>query len=765
MTTATIAHAGCRHCGTTVSAGEAFCCSGCEAVFTLLHERGLGHYYELRDRFSFRKPAPVKAAASGALGEELGGRGRSRFYIEGIHCLGCLWILEKLPELEPGVVSASLDIAHQILEVEVRPGADWERVVQLLSRLGYSAKPLAGDDKGDEARRLDQRRQAARLATAGFCAGNIMLLTLSLYAGADAQWAPTFQAISVALAVPSLTYGAWPLYKSAFGPLRHGRLSVDLPIAFAVLAGITLSIGNLAAGGGETYFDSLSMLIFLLLASRYLLSRYRESMAKATPYLSFVSGERFCRAGSPVRAGDLRAGDTIELAPGQRLPVDSVLLNAKAYFNLSLLTGESAPVKYQQGDRIEAGAALLIAPATLLVEREVGTSRLQRLLDQIQARQLRSSPSLDFADRTGRYFVWVVMTLATGTFAAFSAQDAAEGLRRALALVIVTCPCVLAFAVPLALTRSLQRAAARGILVRGADKVEELARARTIFLDKTGTLTSGDYTVLRWESLSGDERETAAAVYALEEGSAHPVAKAIVRYLSAQVSSVPRAEERQETQGTGVRGRVAGAAWSVQRAEDGLVAGENHVLVRRNGVPAARIALGDRLRPEAAFVVGALKTLGLRACLLSGDSEANVSMAAQALGIEEWHARLLPEEKAAIAEGHPHSIMVGDGANDAVAFRAASVGVATQGSVELSLQNADVVLTKPGLASLLETILLARETAKLVRMNFAFTLGYNVAAGALAIGGLMSPLLAAVLMPMSALTVFTFTQISTRGNR
>ncbi|RYZ95635.1 MAG: hypothetical protein EOP11_24650, partial [Proteobacteria bacterium] len=300
MNTATIAQAGCRHCGTFVSPGEVFCCSGCEAVFTLLHERGLGHYYELRERFSFRKPEPVKSTGETIYAEEIGTRASSRFYIEGIHCLGCLWILEKLPELEPQILSSSLDIAHQILEVEVRgEESDWPRVLQLLSRLGYSAKPLRGEDSGEEARKLDGRRQVARLATAAFCAGNIMLLTVSLYAGADPFWAGKFRALSLALALPSLTYAAWPLYRSAFGPLRHGRLSVDLPIAIAVLAGIALSLGSLAWGdGSDIYFDSLSMLIFLLLASRYLLSRYRESMAKATPYLSFLSGERFLRGNS-----------------------------------------------------------------------------------------------------------------------------------------------------------------------------------------------------------------------------------------------------------------------------------------------------------------------------------------------------------------------------------------------------------------------------------------------------------------------------------
>lgn len=763
MNTTTQALKGCQHCGAYVPSGIAFCCAGCETVYSLLNAKGLGHYYELQDRYSFRKPAPVKQSSARPVAEELGAVTRARFYIDGIHCLGCLWLLEKLPELQPGVVSSSLDIAHQILEVEIRAGAvEWETVLALLAQLGYPAKILKDETSGAEARRDDQRRQLARLATTAFCAGNIMLLTVCIYAGSDPEWTRRFQAINVALAVPALSYGAWPLYRAAFGSLRHGRLSVDLPIVFALLAGISLSLGSLLFGNGtDTYFDSLSMLVFLLLSSRYFLARYRESMARATPYLSFVSTERYLRGGQPVAADALQPGDRFELADGQRLPVDSVLAANLAHFDLSLLTGESAPVKFQRGDRVEAGARASGGQVELIAERPVATSRLQRILDQIQAQQLRGSQSVDFADRMGRYFVWVVLSLATFTIAVHAASDVSEGLRRALALVIVTCPCVLAFAVPLALTRSLQRAATRGLLVRGADKVEALASAREIFLDKTGTVTTGDYHVLRWEGATA--REVVAAVLALEGRSAHPVGKAIVRHL-APLSAPAEAEYVEEVPGQGVIGLVYGERWSVLRANQNLVAGENRVQVLRGHDVVAEIVLGDAIRPEAPFVIQTLRSLGLKPAILSGDSEETVAAVAAELGIESWQSRLSPEQKAEVLRQHPGAVMVGDGANDAIAFRAAAVGIALQGAVELSLQNSDLVITKPSLVGLLDAVWEARASMALVRRNFAFTLAYNVVAGGLAIGGLMNPLLAAVLMPLSALTVFTFTQWQTRRN-
>ena len=761
MNTTTQALRGCQHCGAFVPAGIAFCCSGCETVFSLLNARGLGHYYELQDRYSFRKPAPVKSMPAPPLADDLGELTRARFYIDGIHCLGCLWLLEKLPELLPGVVSSSLDIAHQILEVEIRSGAvTWDKVLSLLSQLGYPAKILKDEASSAEARREDQRRQLVRLATTAFSAGNIMLLTVCIYAGSDPAWTSRFQAINVLLAVPALSYGAWPLYRAAFGALRRGRLSVDLPIVFALLAGILLSAGSLLAGNGhDTYFDSLTMLVFLLLSSRYFLARYRESMAQATPYLSFLSSERYARDGQKVRAEELKPGDRFLLAEGQRLPVDAVLAESVAHFDLSLLTGESAPVKFQRGDRVEAGAKGLGGSVELLAERPVATSRLQRILDQIQAQQLRGSQSVDFADRMGRYFVWVVLSLATFTVAVHSASDIGEGLRRALALVIVTCPCVLALAVPLALTRSLQRAATRGLLVRGADKVEALATARKIFLDKTGTVTTGDYQVLRWEGSAAPEIR--AAVLALEARSAHPVGKAIARHLAGGTTRV-EADYAEEIPGQGVIGLIFGENWSVLRASENLVAGENRVKVLRGHETVAEIILGDSLRPEAPFVVDALKRLGLEPCLLSGDSEETVAAVARKLGLSSWQSRLSPEEKAAVLRQHPGAVMVGDGANDAIAFRAAGVGIALQGAVELSLQNSDLVITKPSLTGLIDAIWESRSTMALVRRNFAFTLAYNVVAGSLAVAGLMSPLLAAVIMPLSALTVFSFTQWQTR---
>jgi heavy metal translocating P-type ATPase len=730
-----------------------FCCAGCESVFELLQSCGLSHFYELRDQFTFGAPEPVEIAPNNAVAP-LGGR--ALFYLEGIHCLGCLWLLEKLPEMQPGVSSSTLDLSHQILEIEIDPARiTWPEVTGLISRLGYRAAALEAEGS-DGIIQSDQRRQLVRVGISAFCSGNIMLLAVCTYAGADAAWVARFAWLSFALALPVLGYAAWPIYRAALMPLRKKRISVDLAIALALLTGTAASLWSVfTEGGRQTYFDSLTMLVFLLLSSRLFLNRVRESFAKEKPYLSFLSSERYERLRpNPglVGAAEICAGDVFALIPGQTLPVDCTALSA-AYFDLSLLSGESAPLKFLSGDSVEAGARLLGESVNARASRTASRSRLALILEQVRAFQLQRSPTIDFADRMGRYFVITVLVLAAGTWTLHFHSD---GFRRALALVIVTCPCILAFAVPLTLVRGMQRAARLGILFRDPGRLEALASVQTAFLDKTGTLTMGNFQVLCWEQVDGDQEENLAVAASLEATSSHPVGKAIARYC--HDASRRLTESLHQLPGEGVEGRVNGVRWAIRKLGEVCASNENRVGIFREGCLHARVSLGDANRADSAAAVAALGTLGLRAVLLSGDSQGNVAESARANGIREWHSSLSPEAKAAIVAREPLSAMVGDGANDSVAFQAASVGVAVQGAVELSLRNADVALTRPGLGGLVDAVRIAQDTMRLVRANFRFTLFYNFIAGTLAIAGHMSPLIAAVLMPMSALTVFGFTQ-------
>lgn len=740
----------CLHCGSVAKARSSFCCSGCESVYELLQSKGLSHFYDLKkslprakplEKFLLESPQEVQYDAETA-----------RFYLKGIHCLGCLWLLEKLPEIEPKITRSSLDFVHQILEID-KKNITWNEVVALIRKLGYEPKLL---DEENKCIQEDQREQLTRIGVAGFCAGNIMLLSVSIYSGADPLWANRFSWLSFLLCIPVFFYSASPVFRASFFPLKQGRLSVDLAISLALLSGMVMSMTSLVFGNGkEIYFDSLSMLVFLLLSSRYFLNRLKESVGKETPYLSYLNLERYARllpTPSIVAADALQVGDIFLLKKNQVLPLDGKLMSS-AFFDLSLLTGESAPIELLAGDSIDSGAKLISSESKIQIIRDAENSRLSKILSQIKTFQISRSKTLDFSEKMGKYFVLFVLTIAGISLAI---QNDSEGFRRVLAFVIVTCPCVLALAVPLAYTRALQIAARKGILFRNPEKLESLAEVRHVFLDKTGTLTSGSFQVNSWENIEGEANLNKDIIFSLEAQSTHPIAKAIVRHLGER-KNIPLTNYKEFF--GGLRAEYISSVWEL-KAKSGAST-MNQIGLYRDGQLQTVILLGDSLREDSASCVQALKDWGLSTTILSGDREANVLGVAKALGIERSFANISPEEKAKIIQPMPNSIMVGDGANDGVAFQAAAVGIAVQGSMEISLKNSDITFTKPGLSSLIDVLKIAKNTHKIIRFNFAFTLFYNIAAGLLALTGMMSPLLAAVFMPMSALTVFLFTQWQT----
>lgn len=748
----------CQHCGLAVAGDVVFCCAGCESVHSLLVERGLEHFYTLRDRYSFKKPAPISAGSLSPqehLLEESSAK-KEKFYLEGIHCLGCLWLLEKLPEIDPRILSSSLDFAHQLLEVEIGDQISWPDVSRLIRQLGYSAKPIRADGLAP-IRRRDAQRQLARIGVAAFCSGNIMLLSVAVYAGTDPFWSRRFGWLSFALALPVLTYSAWPIYKASFLPLAKGRISVDLAIASALAAGSVMSVwGVVREIPGQVYFDSLSMLVFLLLSSRYLLMKFRESLAKDSNFLTFLAGEKYLRVSprpGPIKAPDIDIGDEFILMTDQALPVDAVLLDPKSHFDLSLLTGESLPLTFRAGDRIEAGAVLRESSSRLRADRKASESRLALTLEKIRSYQMERSPSLDFADRLGKYFVAASLLGSALLLLLFPGE---EGVRRALALVIVTCPCVLAFAVPLAFTRAMQIAARNGILFVTPGKLEELAKVKNIFFDKTGTVTTGNFEVREWRQVGRFGHATKRAALALEGASLHPVGKAITRFCAAEgIGRSPA--EAQELSGYGVSGEFEGNSWRIGKSAR-TAAGQNIVEILANGRLEAEVILGDSVRAGSQMVISSLAKKGITAVILSGDHAENVSKVAASVGISNWHGDLKPEDKARLVGAAKDSAMVGDGANDAIAFQTAGVGIAVQGSIDLGIRNCDIVLTRPGLESLLDARNLSEKAMRVIHLNFTVTLSYNLLAGTLAAMGLMQPLWAAILMPLSAFSVFFLTQ-------
>ena len=785
---------GCAHCGLPVpadrqsSAARDFCCEGCRLVHAILEQRSLGRYYTLRRQGAWLRPASPAPSPSTdfgylddpefrALYSRAGDGGpRMDFFLEGIHCAACIWLLEQVPSYAAGTRAVQIDMGRSVATVTLQEKGSFAAVAMEFSRLGYRPHPVRAGEA--EARQLAENRFALiRVGVAGGCAMNLMLFAFSLYSGASGSYAAHFRWLSLVIFLPVLLFSAVPFYRAAWSALRTRSISIDVPIVLGIAIGFSASVANLLSGSPHIYFDSLGALVFLLSGSRYVLRRAQQSALAASSLARFLtpSTVRRRRAGEAEfeeTALDLvRRGDVVEVRVGEPIPVDGVIVAGTSNLNCALLTGESEPVAATVGAPVFAGTVNDQAPIEVEVRASGPATRLGGILKEVEESLVRKAPIAALADRISRAFVLGVIALASVAFVlAFRHGGLASAVNAALAMVIVTCPCALALATPLAMTSAIRRAAGRGILIKGADALERLADAKRIYLDKTGTLTEGTFEVLGWTCPSELVGDVTRAVQALESSSLHPVARALVRYFPRRVgdAALPVPAAFRETLGRGVEGVLDGVRYEIRAHSDPGAAG-SQVAVHRDGQLVAKFTLGERLREEARPLLVRLRSLGFRPQLLSGDSPAAVHKISRALEFTdaETIAGATPEAKHSIVAGGASdvSIMVGDGANDAAALAAAGVGIAIRGGMEVSLRAADVYLQNGGLERVADLVELARETRRVLYRNFAFSFAYNLLGIAAVFAGTVGPLFAAVLMPLSALTVYTSSVAGTRRAR
>jgi Cu2+-exporting ATPase len=602
-----------------------------------------------------------------------------------------------------------------------------------------------------------------------------MLLALAQYLGAFSdlagEHARLFDRAMLVLGLISILGPGRVFFRGAWSALRTRSPHMDLPVALGLGVGAIAGVVNALLDRGGNYFDSLAMLVFLLLVGRHLQFRQQRRAADSVALLRgvmprsarVVEGDRIRPA--PLEA--LAAGMIVEVRPGETFPADGTIIDGRTTLDLSLLSGESTPVAAETGDAVLGGTGNLGGIVRVRIAAIGEGTRIGGLMRLAEESALAKPPLVEFADRMAGRFVLVVMTLAVFGAAWWWSAGIGKSLDVAVAVLIVSCPCALGLATPLALAVAQGQAARRGILVKNGDAFERLAKTARIWLDKTGTLTEGKHALASW---SGDD-DAKGPTAALERRSSHPVGKALAKALGGKDIEV---EDFRQTP-RGVTGSVEGARWTVGaeellRAEGvttfppALVAAARGAIERglaptwvaqdRKAVAVA--ALGDRLRDEAAGAVAKLQAAGWKVGLLSGDRPELVQRVAAATGIpaDEALGGLSPEGKLALVQADGGAaVMVGDGVNDAAALAAAGVGVAVHGGAETSLRAAPVYLARPGLGPLVELIEGSRRALRTVRLNYAVSLAYNILFLALALGGRITPLAAAILMPASSLTV------------
>jgi P-type Cu2+ transporter len=787
----------CAHCGLAVPAGRIelgrepqFCCDGCSSVYAILNGAGLGDYYKYqsandatrtaaspsRRRFEELDEAAFQAEHCRANGD---GTASVEFFLEGVHCSACVWLVERLARVAPAVVESRFDLTRSVLSVTwTSQDSPLSAVAKALDSLGYRPHPTSSTSLAAEQRKGD-RALLLRLGIAGAAAGNVMLMALALYSGKFSGMGPEYLTLfrwgSLVIATPTVFLTGSVFFRGAMAALRTRTPHMDLPVSLGIFAGYVGSAVNTWRAQGDIYFDSLCTLIFLLLVGRYLQRTHQRRSSKASELISALAPTtaRLVDGATlrDVAASDVPLGALVEVLPGERIAVDGVVTYGTSAIDGSLLTGESVPQEATVGDRVHAGTINQVATLRVRVESTGAETRLGRLMHSVQVTQRERAPIVRLADRVAGYFVIGIVSVALGTLCWWLWQDPSHAIDHTVALLVVTCPCALGMATPLAVSAALRKAAAAGVLFKGGEFIEELARPGLIVFDKTGTLTEGRLDLVAW---SGAE-SVKPLLRAAEANSGHPIARAIQRALPEStlacreridVAGGMRAlvgRERLVIGSCGMVVRELGSApdWVHRLVRSHAAAGRTPIVVAVNGEVSAVVAFADTLRADAERSLLQLSKLGFELAVLSGDHQQVVDSVVSQLGVPFVSATggASPESKLAtvsrLRASGQRVFMVGDGVNDAAAMAAANVGIAVHGGAEACLAAADVFTTRGGIEPVARAARGSRRTVRVIRTGIALSLGYNVIGIALAVTGRLDPLLAAILMPLSSISVVT----------
>ena len=781
--------ASCWHCGEAFPASvvvharvagieRAVCCQGCRAAAEWIEQLGLAQYYTLRTEPARKPEAEADSAAHASwnsensrhvirnLGEDLR---ESLWLVEGVRCTACVWLIERSLGAMPGVVSVQVNAVAQRVRVVWRDATtSLPQLLQGLARTGYRALPV--DARGlDDLRRRESRDALKRLLVAGFGAMQAMMYATAIYLGAaatlDASTRDLLRWLGLLVATPVVLYSARPFFAAARRSLMARRMGMDVPVALAIAAVFAASVLEAWRGAGEVYFDSISMFVLFLLAGRYLEMRARhrtrdltDALARLTP--PFADRQREDGTWQRVGIHELRIGDCVRVSEGGIVPADGVLMSERCRVDEALLSGESAPVTKRRDDPLLAGAVLEEGPVLVRIER-IGADTTLAGIAALVGRAAAARPRLQVAgDLAAGRFVTRVLALTALTAAVWAAIDPSRAFSAAIAVLVISCPCAFALAVPAALTRALGALARRGVLVVRPDAIQSLAECTHAIFDKTGTLTevtlSAD--VQTFGGVPRDEALCLAATLARE--SRHPKARAIAAAHAGMHTGAVSAVSTQA--GLGIRALINGRELRLGRP-DFATGGklptpgfEDAVLLADDTGPIAAFRMSERLRPDAGAAIEALRAQGVTVLIASGDAPSRVEAIAARLNVG-WRARVLPAQKLAWLEelraGGARVLAVGDGVNDAPVLAGADVAIALAEGAEITQASGDIVLEGARLSAIAAARATARQTLAIVRQNHRWALFYNLSAVPLAALGLVPPWLAALGMSLSSLGV------------
>ena len=794
-----------------------FCCLGCMNVFLILSESGiLQSGQDLRDTEIFQRSLALGLVAQGesktgepSVVEAEEGAGQELVLrLSGLWCTSCAWLIEHVLRAQPGILSARVSFASDLVTVQFMPQRfSPQQVIASIRQIGYGACEYTGEHTASQP---EQRDLLLRLGIAAFLWANIMSLSLAIYAGYLEPVAPSVRHylpfVLMALAIPVLTYCAAPIFRIAWHGLRRGIIRMETLIAVGTLAAFGYSTAAAFRGGRHFYFDTVSVIITLVLAGKVI---ERGAKQKATRWISTLHQympkkarvianrvERF------VTVESLQPGALLLIKPGERIPADGIVLEGDSHADESLLTGESTPVPKTVSSAVVAGSVNLGGVLQVRTTRTSEQSVLAQIIAHVEHALSTRSPVERRVDRVSRVFVPLVMLVAVATFLwlALHGYSSSEAIMRAIAVLIIACPCALGLATPLAVTSAMGVASRNGVLIADSSLLERLQRMDTIVLDKTGTVTQGAYSLVAMKSLKkaaaletvpatihaahpgelahdlDDDLQLAAS---LEQYSEHPLASALVAAAREQRLDLQTAHDIKIHAGCGLSGNIHGEPVFIGSRklldEMGIPAEEHWVqsaaalqargntvsFFGRSGIVRALCVFGDRLKPESGHAVERLRQQGFAAHLVSGDSQATTRYIAGQLAIDRYSAEIDPLGKARILEqlqADGHSVVaVGDGINDAPMLAHANLGIAMGSGTDLAMKAAGIILMDNRLDRIPFVLELARRTLRIIQQNLFWAFVYNCLGIALAITGILNPILAALAMLLSSVSILANT--------
>jgi P-type Cu2+ transporter len=691
-------------------------------------------------------PAPVTADSHPLVS--------TRFTVPGMRCAGCIAKIEReLPKIE-GITAARANFSAKRVAIQHDPAIGEDTLTEALRELGFEAQPVAENPLGIED--AERKRLTRALGVAGFGMMNVMLLSVSIWSGADGPTRELFHWLSALIAMPVIAYSGRPFFASAWMALRHKRTNMDVPISIGVILATCLSLYETITGGEHAFFDSAVMLLFFLLAGRTLDAVMRDRTRAGIGALLGRMGKSASVIGPDgstrrVAANDLEPGMMVLVAAGEALAADGEVVEGSSAIDNAMLTGESAPEPVGPGSIAHAGAINLSAPLRLRLTRvaeDTALAEIARLMDE--AGQSRSH-YVRIADRASRLYAPVVHSLAALAFAGWMIAGAGwhQSLTIAIAVLIITCPCAMGLAVPAAQVVASGALLRRGLLVKDGSALERLAECDIALLDKTGTLTLGEP---RADVGTLTQAQRAVAL-GLAQASRHPLSRGLAAACLREGVEPAAITDLREVSGQGLSGRWNGIKVALERTENEA---QTLATTLRIGSETRTIAFTDPLRSDAAATLAALQAEGIGASILSGDRAAPVAAIAAQLGLAA-EAEASPQAKLAALEALKaqgrRPLMVGDGLNDGPALAAAHASIAPGTASDASQQAADAVFIGEKLMPVALAIRVARKTMRIVRENFAFSIVYNLLAVPLALFGLVTPLIAAIAMSVSSLVV------------